>query len=156
VRFYGTKSQVKLILGFPNTFLLLVDSNYWLRSVLYSFQVCWSQIFILAKKVIRAVERKFNRFLWNGSTAKSKVSWDLICMPKKEGWLGFKKLEVWNRAVILKHIRKLFAKSGSLWVAWVEKNLIKRKCFWLLKMPQKATWSWRKILTIREVVNFLF
>jgi hypothetical protein len=46
------------------------------------------------------MEQKFNRFLWNGNetcAAKAKVSWDLVCMLKREGGLGLKKLEVWNR-----------------------------------------------------------
>ena len=45
-------------------------------------------IFILPKKIIRAIEQKFNRFLWNGNeegVAKAKVSWSDICFPKKEG-----------------------------------------------------------------------
>jgi hypothetical protein len=85
--------------------------------------------------VIRSIKQKFNRFLWNGNEvcfAKEKVSWDLICVPKREGGLGLKRLEEWNRAVILKHIWNLFTKSGSLWVAWININLIKERCSWLL------------------------
>jgi len=41
--------------------------------------------------VIKLIERKFNRFLWNGSElspAKSKVALDHICVPKIEGIVG--------------------------------------------------------------------
>jgi hypothetical protein len=31
--------------------------------------------------------------------------------------------------------RILFTKAGSLWVAWVKMNLIKGRCFSLLKVP---------------------
>lgn len=102
--------------------------------------------------VIKAIKMKFNVFLWNGNdscNAKAKVAWDSVCKPKKEGGLGLKKLEECNKAVILKHIWNIFAKYGSLWVAWVEKNLIKGKCFWLLKISQDASSSWRKILKLR-------
>jgi hypothetical protein len=37
-----------------------------LSSILYNLQVYWTSIFILPKKVINAIEQKFNRFLWNG------------------------------------------------------------------------------------------
>jgi hypothetical protein len=63
-------------------------------------------IFILLKKIIRAIEQKFNKFLWNGNgecVAKAKVSWSDICFPK-EGGLGLKKLEVWNQTSMLMHI----------------------------------------------------
>jgi hypothetical protein len=69
-----------------------------LTSVLYSIRVYWSNIFILPKKVFRAIQRKFNRFLWNGSelcSAKAKGAWDLLSVPKSEGGLGLKKLETY-------------------------------------------------------------
>jgi hypothetical protein len=67
--------------------------------VLYSLQVYWTGIFILPKSVIKAIEHKFNRFLWNGNSvgsAKAKVSWKDVWYPKREGDLGLKDLEVWN------------------------------------------------------------
>lgn len=66
-----------------------------LSSVLYSLQVYWTSIFILPKKIIKAIEQKFNKFLWNGKdegSAKAKVSWPDLCFPKKEGGLGLKKV----------------------------------------------------------------
>jgi hypothetical protein len=88
-----------------------------LSSVLYIIQIYWLNIFILPKKVIKAIEQKFNRFLWNGNEEcfpKAKVSWESICVPKREGGLGLKRLEDWNRAAILKHIWTLFTKSRGL------------------------------------------
>jgi hypothetical protein len=89
-------------------------------------QVFWAKVFILPKQIIMLIEQKFNRFLWNGrdTNAHAKVAWDKICFPKKGG-LGIKKIEVWNKASMLNHIWNIFAKAGSLWVAWVEANWAK-------------------------------
>jgi hypothetical protein len=80
-------------------------------------------MFILPKKIIKDMTQKFNRFLWNGkdgNMAKAKVAWGGdVCFPKKEGGLGLKCLEVWNRSSMLRHIWNLFACSGSIWIAWV-------------------------------------
>lgn len=87
-----------------------------------AFQVNWTLIFILPKDVIRIIEQKFNRFMWNGnelSSAKVKVAWDFLCVPKDGGGgggLGLIKLVDWNRAAILYPIWSLFARSRSLWV----------------------------------------
>lgn len=65
-----------------------------LSSVLYSIQVYWSNIFILPKKVIRSIEQKFNRFLWNGNelcSPKAKVAWDLMCTQEGR-WVGFEEV----------------------------------------------------------------
>lgn len=43
-------------------------------------------------------------------------------MPQKgKGVWGsrLKRLEDWNKASMLRHVWNLFAKAGSLWVAWV-------------------------------------
>jgi hypothetical protein len=31
--------------------------------------------------------------------------------------------------------------------------LIKRRCFWFLKVPQDVNWSWRKILKLRVLAK---
>jgi hypothetical protein len=129
-----------------------------LSSVLYSLQVYWTNIFILPKKVINAIEQKFNRFLWNGKdieAAKAKVAWNDICFPKKEGGLGLKRIEVWNKTSMLRHIWSLFARSGSLWVAWIKEIFLKKISFWSVSIPQNCCWCWRKILKLRDIAKKL-
>ena len=58
-----------------------------ISSMLYNVQVYWNSIFILPKRIIKATEQKFNRFIWNGNdegNARAKVSWSVFFMPKKE------------------------------------------------------------------------
>jgi hypothetical protein len=88
-----------------------------ISSVPYSLQVYWSSIFILPKKIIRAIEQKFNRFLWNCTDegiASAKVAWNMLCLPKKEGGVGIKKFEEWNRAAIMCEIRVRSTRSDML------------------------------------------
>jgi hypothetical protein len=127
-----------------------------LSSILYSFQVFWSGMFILPKKILKDMEQKFNRFLWNGTdecAARAKVAWSEVCLPKKEGGLGLKRLEVWNNASMLRHVWSLFARSGSIWVAWVKEYLLKGRSFWNISIPQSCSWSWRKLLKLRPLAK---
>lgn len=39
------------------------------------------------------------------------------------------------------------------WVAWVRANLLKGRCFWMVKVPQNCSWCWRKILKMRDVAK---
>jgi hypothetical protein len=66
------------------------------------------------KGVINLLEQKLNRILWSGKDekAKAKVSWEKICVPKKEGGLGLKRIGAWNKAAMLRHIWNLFDQSG--------------------------------------------
>ena len=127
-----------------------------LSSVLYSLQVYWTGLFILPKKIIKAIEQKFNRFLWNGKdveAAKVKVAWSDVCFPKKEGGLGLKSIDFLNRTSILRHIWSLFARSGSLWVAWVKENFLKHKSFLSVSIPHNCSWCWRKLLRLRDTAK---
>ncbi|XP_059435384.1 uncharacterized protein LOC132168417 [Corylus avellana] len=54
---------------------------------------------------------------------------------------------------MLRHIWSIFARSGSIWVAWVRENLLKRKSFWSVGISQNCSWSWRKILKLRDIAK---
>jgi hypothetical protein len=125
-----------------------------IQSVLNSIQMFWSSIFILPKKVVKAIEQRFNQFLWKGQEGGRggiKVSWDQVCLPKQEGGLGLKKVEDWNKAAVMKHIWNLFTQAGSLWVAWIHSELLKGRSFWTVKIPQDCSWGWRKLLKLRHL-----
>jgi len=77
-----------------------------LNSILFSIQVYWSCLFILPKVVMEKITCFLRSFLWKGSDlsyGNAKVAWNTICLPKKEGVLGVKNLEVWNRVALVKH-----------------------------------------------------
>jgi hypothetical protein len=83
-----------------------------ISSILFSLQIFWTRIFILPKNVIQLLEQKFNKFLWNGKDekARAKVAWEKVCLPKREGGLGIKRLAIWNCVSMLNHIWSLFSR----------------------------------------------
>lgn len=119
-------------------------------------QVFWSSLFILPKKIIKVIESLFRSFFWSGSDLKkhgAKIAWEKLCAPKNEGGLGFKSLEVWNRAVVAKHIWYLFSGGGqSMWCQWVKSYLLKGRSFWKVKIPSDPSWVWRKLLSLRPSI----
>ncbi|XP_028076039.1 uncharacterized protein LOC114278224 [Camellia sinensis] len=108
------------------------------------------------KKAIKEVEALCWSFLWSGLKLKkfgAKVAWDRICVPKNEGGLGFKSLEIWNRAAVSKHIWFMVAGGEqSMWCQWVKSYLLKGKSFWAVNVPGNPSWVWRKLLSLREVM----
>jgi hypothetical protein len=56
---------------------------------------------------------------------------------------------------MLRHVWSLFARFGSIWVAWVRENLLKGRSFWRVSIPQNCSWSWRKILKLRDIAKNL-
>lgn len=123
-----------------------------IQSVLFSYQVFWSGIFILPGATIKKIESIMVAFLWKGSGqhARAKVVWSDLCYPKEEGGLGLKRLKIWNRAATLRHIWHLLTKRTSIWVDWTNTNLLKDRSLWEIKIPSRPSWSWRKILQSRD------
>lgn len=88
------------------------------------------------------------------SKGGAKVAWDSLCLPYKEGGLGFRDVEAWNRAAMVKHIWHLCTDSDhSIWSSWVRNYLIKNRNFWTLRAPGECSWTWRKLLKLRLLVH---
>lgn len=146
----------KRIKSWTNKCLTYAGRAQLIQSVLFSLQVYWSSLFILPKKIIKAIEALFRSFLWSGCDLRAhgaKVSWDYMCHPKNEGGLGFKSLEIWNKVAIAKHIWFLFSGGEqSMWCQWVKSYILKGISFWRVKMPSDPSWVWRKILSLRPII----
>ncbi|CAN1159647.1 LINE-1 retrotransposable element ORF2 protein [Linum perenne] len=124
--------------------------------VLFSMSYYWMNVFLLPKKVIRAVQHVCARFLWgttDSGSENSKVAWEKLSCPKREGGLGFKDLSSWNLASLTRHIWNLIVKGGSLWVAWVSYYRTRRTSLWECKPSQNYSWIWKKLLKTRDVAK---
>ncbi|GJU44585.1 hypothetical protein Tco_1201851 [Tanacetum coccineum] len=68
--------------------------------------------------IISDIQQLICGFLWcNGEYrhGKAKVSWDDIYLPKREGGLGLRSLEVFNLALMTTHIWNIVSNKESLW-----------------------------------------
>ncbi|GAB2270673.1 hypothetical protein Dimus_038873 [Dionaea muscipula] len=135
-------------------FLSYAGHAQLVRSVLFALQVYWASIFILPKRVLREIEFIMRSFLWQGVEMKpvgAKVAWDQVCLPRREGGLGFVSLIRWNRVAMAKHVWFLCTgDQSSLWCLWVRTHLIGERSFWEIRPPSAASWIWKKLLGLRE------
>lgn len=76
-----------------------------------------------------------------------------IPLYPQEGGVGLKETSTWNKSSIARLVWMLFQNSGSLWIAWIHSNILKKKSFWLVKHSSNSSWIWKKILQLRPVVK---
>ncbi|GJR74621.1 hypothetical protein Tco_0086986 [Tanacetum coccineum] len=50
---------------------------------------------------------------------KSKVAWEVVCLPKKEGGLGLRRLNAFNKVLNASHIWSILSLKELLWVKWI-------------------------------------
>ncbi|XP_038895844.1 uncharacterized protein LOC120084011 [Benincasa hispida] len=82
-------------------------------------------------------------YLWKGSVVSqsgARVAWDEVCVSLEEGGLGVKHVASWNQAAIMKLLWHLLMKSGSLWVAWVEANVLRGRSLWAVRSKSCFVW----------------
>ncbi|GJS60706.1 hypothetical protein Tco_0655490 [Tanacetum coccineum] len=88
-------------------------------SVLSSMQVFWASVLLIPKGIVYDIHQLIRGFLWcNGEykRGKAKVAWDVISLPKAEGGLGIRSLEMFNIALMTKYIWSDISKRKSLWL----------------------------------------
>ncbi|GKB06393.1 hypothetical protein Tco_0834626 [Tanacetum coccineum] len=86
------------------------------KSVISSMQVYWASILVIPIRIVGDIQQIIRGFLWcNGEykRGKAKVAWDDICLPKKEGGLRLRSLEVFNLALMTTHIWNLVSNKES-------------------------------------------
>ncbi|GJY23016.1 putative reverse transcriptase domain, reverse transcriptase zinc-binding domain protein [Tanacetum coccineum] len=84
---------------------------------------------------------------------KSKVAWEIVCLPKEEGGLGIRRLECFNLALMATHVWKLLILKESLWVKWIHEYKLKGRSFWDYPLRGNMSWGWRKILSLRPIIR---
>ena len=141
--------------GWTNKCLSQAGRLQLLKAVLYGILNYWSVHFMLPKAVLKKLQSIFTHFLWGGSSSNSKlvkVAWSDCCTPKSEGGLGLCDLNSWNTAACLYQLWRITqSASNSLWILWFNRIFLKRRAFWTMHIPNKASWCIRKILQLRPL-----
>ncbi|KAL0790255.1 hypothetical protein Bca101_006501 [Brassica carinata] len=109
---------------------------------------------MLPKGCIAAIESLCARFFWSGNIEKkekAKIAWDTVCLPKKEGGLGIRSIQVWNQVLGLKFIWLLLSRSPSLWSDWHTTEHLSTCSFWEITPSQTDSWAWKKILQLHPI-----
>lgn len=128
-----------------------------LASVISSLTNFWISAFRLPSACIKKIESLCSAFLWSGpdlNAKKAKLAWVDVCKPKIEGGLGLKSLVEVNKVSCFKLIWRIVSNHTSLWVNWIQRQLIRSASFWWVKESTcMGSWMWRKLLKYRSHVK---
>lgn len=142
--------------SWTNRFLSFAGRLQLLQSVIASLTNFWLSAFRLPKACIVEIMRISSAFLWSGpdlNPRKAKIKWEEVCKPKDEGGLGLKNLVEVNKVCMLKLIWRILS-ARSLWVDWVQRELVRSSSFWTIPEGRVAgSWMWRKILKYRDLAK---
>lgn len=130
-----------------------------IASVIYGMVNFWSAVFVLPKSFYAKVDSLCAAFLWKNKTSSAsgtRVAWEDVCKPKSEGGSGIRLLEEFEMVFRLKQLSNFFTNSGSIWVAWLKRNVFRRSSYWLTEESYRFSGTVRSMIQLRDsLVDFL-
>ncbi|KAL0455327.1 UNVERIFIED_CONTAM: Retrovirus-related Pol polyprotein from type-1 retrotransposable element R2 [Sesamum latifolium] len=123
-----------------------------LKSVISALNIYWATAFILPSGVLKTIEARMRKFLWQGghNSGAAKVAWVDVCKPLEEGGQGLRRLQPLNHALIGKHFWDIIqCNESSIWVMWITNRYLRHCSVWTARVSS-GSWSWRKILKLRS------
>ncbi|GKB18046.1 RNA-directed DNA polymerase, eukaryota, reverse transcriptase zinc-binding domain protein [Tanacetum coccineum] len=73
--------------------------------------------------------------------------------PKCQGGLGLKDLNIWNKAMLTKHLWQVAMEKESVWVKWISVEKLKGRSVWVINEEANDSWGWKNILKLRDEVR---
>ncbi|GKC04271.1 hypothetical protein Tco_0995881 [Tanacetum coccineum] len=116
-----------------NKSLSFAGKHQLCKFVISSMHVYWASVLLIPKGIIYDIQQLIRGFLWcNGEykRGKAKVEWEDICLPKWEGGLRLRNLDVFNIALLTTHIWNIVSIKESLWVRWIHTYKLKWHTIW--------------------------
>lgn len=87
-----------------------------IKAVVQAIPTYMVSIFRIPDGILDDIQSMMARFWWgsNGDTRKTHWhSWDQLCLPKKQGGMGFRDLKCFNQALLAKQIWRLVEHPSS-------------------------------------------
>ncbi|GJR63973.1 hypothetical protein Tco_0010038, partial [Tanacetum coccineum] len=125
-------------------------------SVLESIHVYWALVFLLPVGVINDINKLPKNFLCNqndGVKCKANEAWKNVCKAKQKGGLRLKDLNVWDKAMIVKHLWHILINKESLWIKWINTEKLKGRSVWEVNEDKNDSWGWKTIMSLRNDVT---
>ncbi|XP_058198477.1 uncharacterized protein LOC131313998 [Rhododendron vialii] len=109
-----------------------------------------------ADLLMNQISAEIAKFWWGSKEAERKIhwiKWDKLSRCKGKGGLGFRDLDVFNRALIAKQGWKLISGEPSLFKRIFKGKYFPNTTFFNANVSSQASWALRSICWARELLN---
>ena len=126
-----------------------------LKSVLSASPTHAMSCFELPVSLCKRIQSALTRFWWDGSDNKKKMcwtSWTKLSKPKKIGGLGFRDIQLFNKALLAKQSWRVLTKPDYLLSRVLRGKYCHKASFLTVKPTSACSHGWRGILHGRDLI----
>ncbi|XP_019170961.1 PREDICTED: uncharacterized protein LOC109166463 [Ipomoea nil] len=119
-----------------------------LKSVAQAMPTYTMSIYLLPLSLCNALEKLMNRYWWGQRGSQGSIhwmSWDRMCVPKRFGGMGFKRLHEFNVALLAKQGWRLLTNPESLVARVFKARYYPTSSFYEATIGGNPSYAWRSI-----------
>ncbi|XP_019190786.1 PREDICTED: uncharacterized protein LOC109185261 [Ipomoea nil] len=136
--------------------LSMAGKEVLLKSVAQAMPTYTMSIFLLPVSLCASLERLMNMYWWGKSTTVDGIhwmAWDRMCVPKKHGGMGFKRLHEFNLALLEKQRWRLLTNPESLMARIFKARYYRDTTFYEASLGGNPSYVWRSIMTSQSLIR---
>ncbi|XP_048596484.1 uncharacterized mitochondrial protein AtMg00310-like [Brassica napus] len=125
-----------------------------LKAVAMAMPIYSMNIFKLPKEVCEEINGILARFWWSSGENKGMhwYSWKRVCLPKKEGGLGFRDLETFNQALLGKQVWRIMQNPNCLMARILQARYFPEGDILKATVKRKSSYAWKSIMYGKELI----
>ncbi|KAH9779368.1 reverse transcriptase domain-containing protein [Citrus sinensis] len=146
----------KRLQGWNQKLLSRAGKEILLKTVAQAMPNYAMNIFLLPKELCRELEKMMNSFWWgrkkNGSGGINWMTWERMCKPKTHGGIGFKRLHLFNVAMLGNQDWCLLTNPNALATRLFKARYFPTSSFVEALLGSNPSFFWRSILVAQPAI----
>jgi hypothetical protein len=106
-------------------------------------------VFKIPKNICKGISDTISQFWWGDDDDKKRIHWKAwwkLCIPKKNGGMGFRDLESFNLALLAKQVWRLLLEPDSLCAKVLRARYFPDGNLLKAKLKSGSSFTWQSIL----------
>nr|CCA66036.1 hypothetical protein [Beta vulgaris subsp. vulgaris] len=146
----------KKLKGWKGKYLSQAGREVLIKAVAQAIPTYAMQCFVIPKSIIDGIEKMCRNFFWGQKEEERRVAWvawEKLFLPKKEGGLGIRNFDVFNRALLAKQAWRILTKPDSLMARVIKGKYFPRSNFLEARVSPNMSFTCKSILSARAVIQ---
>ncbi|KAL0409532.1 UNVERIFIED_CONTAM: putative ribonuclease H protein [Sesamum radiatum] len=141
--------------GWKEKVLSHAGKEILIKSIVQSIPSYCMSCFKLPDSLLREIKSIAANFFWSNAECNKIhwVSWDKMCITKKDGGLGFRKMQTFNIAMLAKQGWRIMTNPQLLISRILKARYFPNNDFLHAKIGYTSSFTWRSILAARYVIS---